>query len=172
MAKAKKDVFVNRALQRITMSAANTLTLQQVNFAVGIFQGVAIVLHRIKYYVGSTAWRETSGSTDSFQVGMTVSGQLADIAMTQAEVVDMHEITGVAAGTPANLLLPVLPILSDLTGLPGSGLLVAANPIYVAADSSGLTTAFTVDVEILFTFIELSDADYIELIQSRVQANI
>ena len=172
MAKMKKDSFVNRALQRITMSAANTLTFQQVNFAVGIFQGVAIVIHRIKYYIGSTAWRETILSTDSFQVGLTVSSQLSDIAMTHVEVIDQQEIIGVSTGTPDDFKQVMMPIVSDLSTLPMGGMLVAANPIYLAVASAGLTTAIVVDVDMLFTFIELSDADYIELIQSRVQANL
>ncbi len=172
MAKSKKDTFVNRALQRITMSAANTLTFQQVNFAVGIFQGVAIVLHRIRYYVGRSAPIEAIAATDTYTFGLTVSSQIADIAMTHVEVIDSIEVRGVVGGTPATLIQDRAPVITDFTTLPMGGMLVAANPIYLGVFSAGLSTALVVDVDILFTFIELSDSDYIELIQSRVQANL
>ena len=172
MAKMKKDLFVNRAIQRVTMSAANTLTFQQVNFAVGAFQGVALLVHRLIYHVGYTAIDEILGADDLFMVAMTTSAQIADIRLTHIEVVDQWEMFAYISGTPANEIPTFNRIESDFTSLPGGGLILPANPIYIAMSSSGLVVAGTCDVEIMFTFRELSDADYIELIQSRVQANI
>ena len=172
MAKVKKDIYVNRAIQRVTMSAVNVLTFQKLNFAVGIFQGVAILIHRIIYHIGTLSWDELANVGDLFQVAMTVSDQLSDIAMTHIEVIDEHEYVAYLNGVPANAIPTPTRIITEFSNLPGGGMIVAANPIFLAMNSATLVTAGVCDVELLFTFIELSDADYIELIQSRIQANV
>ncbi len=172
MAKAKADRFVNRAIQRVTMSAANTLTFQQVNFAAGIFQGVAVLLHRVIFHVGATAWRELVGLTDSFAVALTVSQQIADLNMTNAEVIIRRQFICTIVGAVVSMVQRQEEVEVDLSNLPGGGILIPANPIFVAMISANLTTPGVCDCEMLFTFKELADADYIELIQSRVQANI
>ena len=172
MAKVRKDIFVNRAIQRITMSAANTLTFQQLNFAVGVFQGVALVIHRIVYHIGVTAWHETVAITDSFVVAMTVSQNISDLNMTNIEIVDRHEVTAIVVGAVVGLVHTQSEVIADFSTLPEKGLIIPANPVFLAMTSAGLATAGISDCEIYFTFRELSDADYIELIQSRVQANV
>ncbi len=172
MAKLKKDLYVNRAIQRLTQSAPNALTFQQINFAVGVFQGIALVIHQVKYHIGYLAYHELLTNAEAFQFGLTVSSQIGDLNMTHIEVIDRHErimsLTGVAAN--ATVIDPVA--ISDFTQLPAGGILIPANPLYIACGSMGLTTAVNVDCEVLFTFKELADADYIELIQSRVQSNL
>ena len=173
MAKVKKDLFVNRAVQRITQSAANVLTFQQINFAVGVFQGVALILHKLLYHVGLSAWQEMITNAESFRVGLAVSSQIADIAMTHVEVINVQERCVSLAGVAANLVGPIDQVITaDFSPLPGGGILIPANPVYLAVSSAGLTTPVVCDLDMLFTFRELSDADYIELIQSRVQANL
>lgn len=172
MAKMKRDVFVNRAIERVTMSAANTLTFQQINFAAGIFQGVAVLLHRVTFNIGLTAYREMVAVNDSFTVALTVSRQLADLNMTNAEIIVRRQRAAILVGAIVNLIHTSDDITVDLTQLPGGGILIPANPIYLAMLTTSLTTEGVCDCEILFTFKELADADYIELIQSRVQANL
>ena len=172
MAKVRKDQFINRAIQRIVMSAANTLTFQQINFAVGVFQGVALIIHRIVYHVGYPAFDELLQVDDVFQIGLSVSNQITTLAMRNPEMIDQHEIFAYVQGVATVSEPHASRLITDFSALPGGGMLVAANPIYIAMDSFAVTSALDADVEILFTFKELSDADYIELIQSRIQANI
>ncbi len=167
-----KDVFVNRAIQRLTQSAPNVLTFQQVNFAVGAFQGIALLIHRVKYHVGATAFEELLVAADSWKIGLTVSANISDIAMTHIEVIDVQERTAGGAGILNDFAVFDQVLVEDFGDLPGGGMLIPANPVHLACSSAGLTTGIVADVEILFTFKELVDADYIELIQSRMQANV
>ncbi len=166
-----KDLFSNRALEDITMSAINTLTFKKVNFAVGVFQGVALILHQVKYHFLSSVMLEFVGS-DEMQVGLTVSDRVDDLVMDSIEVIDSHELVAVEHGVPANATLYKTPIVSDFTGLPGGGMLLPANPIFLAMMTLGFAAVGRAQVELIFTFKELSDKDYIELMQSRIQANI
>ncbi|KKK87382.1 hypothetical protein LCGC14_2753800 [marine sediment metagenome] len=172
MAKQRKDIFINRAIQRLTMTGVNVLSFQQLNFAVGVFQGVALVIHRIIYHIGLQAWRETQSDADSFIVALTVSQNINDLNMTNIEIIDRHEYTGVVVGAVVSLLHAKIEVVSDFATLPEGGIIIPANPVFLGMSSAGLTTAGVIDAEIYFTFRELGDADYIELIQSRVQANV
>ena len=172
MAKVKRDLYVNRAMVRCTQSAANTLTFAKVNFAVGVFQGIALLIHKIAYHVSAGAIQGIVTNIDNFQVALTMSNQITDLTYARPEIIDSRELFGVLAGVAANLILVDNLIESDMSMLPGGGMLVPANPIYLGMDSNALATAHFVDVVIFFTFKELSDSDYIELMQSRIQANI
>ena len=172
MAKIMKDLFSNRAIARNTMSAANTLTFKQVQFAVGIFQGVAIVIHKVNYFLEKAITGAIMEATDQMFMGLTVSNQTADISMDNIEVVDLHIISVIPHGTAASAELIYSPLVSDFTGLPSGGMLLPANPIFVALQTDGFVSPAVVDCETIFTFKQLTDKDYIELMQSRIQANI
>ena len=172
MAKQKIDQFANKAYQRVTMSAANTLTFEEVNFAAGIFQRIALVIHRVIFQPGNALWNSLVASTDVAQVALTVSNGITDIAMTHAEIIARMEWVGYANGTPASGAVVRGDHLIDFSAFPGGGMIVPASPLYVAMATSGMGAAMNCDVEIDFTFTELADADYIELIQSRVKANL
>ena len=172
MAKAKRDMFINRAMLRCTQTGTNVLTFAQLNFAVGVFQGIALVINRIEYHVSAAAFQGVVENTDNFQVALTMSNQITDITYARPEVIDSRQVFGHLTGVGANLQLVDNRIKTELSSMPGGGLLVPANPIYLAMASAGLTSFKFVDVVVFFTFKELSDSDYIELMQSRVQANI
>jgi len=171
VSRAKKDMFVNHALERITMSAANTLTYQQLNFGVGQFQGVALVIHRIEYWISYATLQGLQATTDLIQIALTQSSNLGDLNMTHPEIIDEVLASGQGASLEPHYV-PGSNFTKDFTNLPGGGLLVAANPIFIGMTTAGMGAAGSADVKIYFTFKELADKDYIELIQSRIQANI
>jgi len=172
MAKAKIDTYPNKALERVTETAANTLTFQEVNFAAGVFQRIALVIHRVVYSISEVAWDNLVDNTDTVFVALTVSNGINDLAMTHPEIVDSVKLSGFSSGTPATGLPLLDMVIHDLSGLPGGGWIIPASPVYIAMDSGGIGAALNCDVEIDFTFIELADADYIELVQSRIKANV
>lgn len=172
MAKQKRDLYANKAIQRVTMSAANTLTFQPVNFAVGAFQGVALLIHRVNFNPSYGGMQELVANTDIMMGALTVSSVIADIAPTHPEIVAGFQRVGMVSGAPATGMIIENPIVQDFSNLPGGGILIPANPVYVAMWTSGFVALTNMDVVIDFTFVELSDADYIELLQSRIQSNI
>lgn len=172
MAKATKDLFINRALETITMSAANTLTFQKINFAVGVFQGVALIIHRINYHFLSSVYTELVANDDELTVALTVSNVLSDLAMDNIEVIDQKTIVCDIYGAGSGAEKWVSPLSTDYGTLPMGGILLPANPIYIAMTTLNFIGAVSCQTEILFTFKELSDKDYIELMQARSLANV
>jgi len=169
MAKTKKDEYGNVAFGQVTCSAANTLTFSAIQLAVGTFQGVALVLHRISYFPGSVTLRELVAATDDLSMGLTASNRLTamyDIA--DPAVIDCKTIVGVGVAVEPH----VLPYVSDFSGLPGGGKIMTANPLYCGINTTGAVAASTMRVQLDFTFLELADKDYIELIQAQLPANI
>jgi len=169
MAATKKDQFSNVAFGDVTCSAANTLTFSAIQLAVGTFQGVALVLHRILYYPSDASLRELVAATDGLQLALTSSNRLTQIyQIDDPAIIDRKNICGIAAGVEPFLL----PFVSDFSSLPGGGKIIAANPLYVGIQTAGAAAASNYRAQLDFTFIELADKDYIELIQAQLPANI
>ena len=137
MGKVTADKFANVAFADITQSAINTLGLEPVRFAVGIFQGVGLIIHRILYYPTSATARQVVGATDNISFGLTTTDAITAIDdITQPSIIDRHTLLGVGVNVE-----PVkIPFITDWTQLPGGGRILPANPIYLALDSGGLAT--------------------------------
>jgi len=158
------------AFGSVTLSAANTLTFDQVSFAVGLFQGVAMLMHRILWKPASAFLRELTANTDQCIFALTTTNRLTTLEdSTDPSVIAYYKIVGMGAGVE-----PIhLPLITDFSTLPGGGKLVAANPIFLAAVSSGYAAALgPVLAQIDFTFVNLSDAQYLEVLQAQFPANI
>lgn len=167
--KAKKDSYANIGYGTVTMSAANTLTFSQIQFAVGLFQGIAILLHRVLWYPTNTSCREMVAATDDMQLAITTSNRLTAIAdVAEPAVVALKRIIGVGVAVEPW----TLPLVTDYTMLPGGGKLIPANPIYLAMVTVGAVAASAAKAHLEFTFVELQAADYLELIQAQYPANI
>lgn len=171
MAKAKKDIYVNRAFVSLTMSAANIITFQQLNFAVGVFQGIALKLVRIHYYIHSGVAGEMVLAADRLYMGMTLRDDLATLNPTNQSVIDQH-FFALNANATAEAVLFGSPIVTDFSGLPEGGLLLPANPIYVAMVTAGFAAAGGIDVVLYYQFVQLSDREAIELLQTIIPGNV
>jgi hypothetical protein len=64
------------------------------------------------------------------------------------------------------------PMVRDMSTLPGGGMITPANPLFVGMTSTGFANPASLRIMIDFTFIELADRDYLELLQSQFPANI
>ena len=172
MAKQLIDQFPNRALVGITMSAANTISFEQIRFGIGLFQGVALILHRVEYYPDLTSIRECVAVADEMQVALTARDDLTSLYPTIQNVISCIQIVPLMVGAVVSLTLEGLPIVHDFTGMPGGGMIIPANPLFLAMDSTGFAGAGISRVILYFTFKSLADKDYLELLQTMVPANI
>ncbi len=171
MAKTKSDLFTNLAFGTVQMSAVDTLTFNLIQFGVGIFQGVAMILHRILYFPSVASVRELVANNDEMHIALTTSNRLASITdVSQPAIIDRKSIISKVGGAAYNEL--ELPLMQDFTRLPGGGKLVACNPIYAAMSTAGAAAASQCTIRLDMTFKELSDAEYLELIQSQYPANV
>jgi hypothetical protein len=163
------DKYANVAYGLVTMSAANTLTFAQINMGMGIFQRTAMLLHRVLFYPTLPSMRELVAATDDLCVAIVTSNRLTAIYdVTEPSIITTRRIIPLGAAT--NIV--ELPIISDFTMLPSGGKLIAGNPIYLAAYTGGAAAASIVRCQLDFTFVELADADYLELVQAQYPANI
>ena len=164
-----KERFANIGLVTTTMSAANTLTFGTIQMAAGMFQGIAMIIHRVLWWPYTATVREIVAATDSLQMAITNSNRITTIAdATDPAIVAMKRIVAVAA----NVASVELPLVSDFTALPGGGKITAANPLYLAVSSGGFAAAGIVAAQLEFSSTELSDADYLEVLQAQFPANV
>lgn len=169
MAKASTDKYANTAYGVVTMSAANTLTFSQINMGMGIFQRTAMLLHRCLWSPTAPSLRELVAATDHLDMALVSSNRLTTISdLTDPAVIAAIRLVAIGVAVETR----TLPIISDFTTLPGGGKLIAGNPIYVGAMTGGAAAASVVRVQLDFTFVELSDSDYLELVQAQYPANI
>jgi hypothetical protein len=169
MAQGKVDAYANKAFGELTLSAANTLTFAQIQMGVGLFQGTALIVHRIKWSPHKATCRELVAATDSLYMALTTSNRLASIYdVSEPAIIDRKAVIGVGA----DVALIELPFVSDFTSLPSGGKLVPANPLWVAGVTDGFAAAAVLRVEIEFTFVELKSDQYLELLQALYPANI
>ena len=169
MAKAKMDRYSNRAIERTTMTAVNTITYSQIRFGVGIFQGIALVIHRVEWYPSVGSLRELVAASDQLDFAITSTDGLAVITdILEPSILVLKNL----AGLGVNVEFIELPFISDFSKLPGGGLILPPNPLFLCVNTQGAVAASSVGCLIYFTFLELTDKDYIELIQASIPANI
>lgn len=175
MAKARsgrQDVYPNRALFNVTLSAANTLTFQQIRFGMGLFQGTAIIVNRIDWHLDMVTVHEIITNGDEVRMALTNRDDITALAMDNMNVLAMNEVTAIVVGTVVGIMHFRNPIVQDFSNLPGGGLIIPANPLFIGAVSLGITAAITVQAVMYYQTKVLADADYIELVQSLIPLNI
>lgn len=172
MPAAAVDLFPNRALQGMTMSGADTLSFEQIRFSVGLFEGIAIVVHKIAYYPQLATLILMVANTDYIIMGLTTRDDLSSILATNQNVIDTRMINPVIVGSVVGINHIETPFVSDFSTMPGGGMIIPANPLYLAMDSGGLGSAGVMRAIIYYTFKKLTDKDYLELLQTMVPANV
>lgn len=160
------DVYANFAIVTVTESAANTLTFQKLDAGINLFSKVGWLISRIEWYIGGSLG-QFNGTGDQLTVGLTQSNTIASVVPTEPGVLARLKIQRIDLGAAASGNFFLDPILQDFTSLPGGGLIVLPNPIYIGAQGSGLAAATTVTGRIWYNNVTLSDADYFELLQLR-----
>lgn len=161
------DAYVNRAFIEVTMSAANTLTFEQIRFSVGTFEGYAILLHQIHFYPTETSLRELVAATDDMTIAVVTRDSLTSLDPTEQSVISVMKICSVAAGVESY----TLPLVMDFTALPEKSILIAPNPLYIAMTTSGAVAASKLRAVMYYRFKKLSAAQALELLQMMIPAN-
>lgn len=164
---ARKDKYPNIINVSVTMSAANTLTFQEVDLGFGQFERVGVLLSRMEMHPENGVIDELVAAADVFNMAISADNQLADINADERAVIDTHRLKAQVAGTAGTLNLVKLPLVVDYSNLPGGGMLIAPRPLYVGITSAGFASARLCIFRLYFTILKLQDADYFELLESR-----
>ncbi len=168
----RTDLYPNRAIQAVTLSAANTLTFAQMRFGFGVFGGTAIVLHRMEFHLPVAAMNGLVANTDAIRLAITNRDDLTALSPTNMNVLIFKELTTTMVGAVVGIQVNEGPILVDLARLPGGGMIIPPNPLFFAMVSEGLAAAISATLVMYYTTLTLTDADYVELVQSLIPVNI
>ncbi|GAI82269.1 unnamed protein product, partial [marine sediment metagenome] len=164
---AGQDKYANVLTEKITMSAANTLTFQEVNIGLSLFDKAGILISRIEYQPtgGTIADLETTG--DLIGMAVATSDNIANLGVDQAAVVTYKSLIRLDLGTAAAGWIFELPLVQDFSQLPGGGILITPKPWYIAMESGGLAAAGICTVRFFFTVVKLTAEMYFELLETR-----
>lgn len=163
-----KDFYANMAYIAVTESAANTLTTQKLESGYSVLGNRGWVIHRIDYYIGdSLSQCADNGDTFVFGICTQPSTAYTTWSVGLASVIDFNQEVYYEQGTPANFLYMDYRVIRDFTELPGGGLIVAPNPLYLATKGTGLAAAGAIQARIFFSEIDLDADMYRELFQAR-----
>ena len=160
------DKFANIANLEITESGANTLTFQELKTGAGIFEKMAMVIHRIEYMTTGVVWNLPTDGADALNCALVTSNQITTLAKDKAQVIDLLKVVAMTAGTPANKIILALPIVPDLASLPGGGLIVPATNLYGAALGVSVASASYWRMTLYFTYKELKGEEFWELVEA------
>lgn len=167
MAGSKVDKFVNVLQQTITMSDANTITFQEINVGLNVFDKVGMLIHRVEVAISTASMNEMIVNGDVFRFSIVTSNLLSSITLEQPAVVDSVNLNVIPHGTPASAELFQNPIILDYNTLPGGGILITPKPLYLALDTSGFSVPGSATVRFMFTIVDLKPEEYFELLEAR-----
>jgi len=161
------DKFVNIVNVPLVMSAANTITFEEINIGLNLFDKVGLLLTRLEFDPVTATLQDLDSDGDSMIMGLTSSANLTSLVIEQAEVIDQVSLVRVDAGAAANFHIVRRPITHDFSTQPGGGLLVPPKPLYAAGFSAGMTVAGYFFLRLYFIIYKLNDAEYLELLETR-----
>ena len=158
------DVYANVAHIKVTESGANTLTYKKLETGISLFEKMAWVIARIEYYWLANAM---SAAADGLTMAIMTSDNPTDITPDQVAVIDMTQSVRSDFGTAANGWVFDYPIIRDFSQLPGKGLIVPPNPLYLAARGLSQSAAQVLEARIYYTAVQLKGDEFWELVEAR-----
>jgi hypothetical protein len=161
-----QEKFCNIAYNSVTESAANTLTFNKLETGISIYEKVGWLINRIEYYI-STASAVFAADADGLKVGWSTSDGLTSWDESNSAWFDLMQFARVDYGTAGSGFVVEKPFVKDLSTLPGGGLLVPPNPLYLGAQGISLGAAQTVEARVFYTVIQLKQEEFWELVEMR-----
>jgi len=169
MAKASTtDKFANIAFLSVTESAANTLTFSQLQLANNLLsEKAAIIIHRAEFLLIPLVTIFNS-SGDNLKIALTLTDRITDIGdLSQPEILFAEKFSRDDLGAAASGLYLRQPFIRDFTELPGGGIIVPADRLYIGAQGNGCAAAAYATMRLYYTVMPLQVTDYWELIEAR-----
>lgn len=159
--------YCSQAVLTTTESSAGTLTFQKIETGLSVYDKIGWVINKIKWFLGTSTLQQFNGTNDLLTMALTMSNQLTALAQNNPAIVAAKWLQRTDLGTAASGDFHQLDIEDDFSTLPGGGLLILPNPIYLAVIGTSLAAAVTVTARLFYQAIELTDADFTNLVQAR-----
>jgi len=162
------DKFANIAHLQCTEGSAGTLAFAQLAMANTLMsERFAMIIHRADITI-SNIHSQFNASGDTASYALCLSDRVSNITdLSQPEVLFAGQVTRVDIGTAASGLFYQRPLEMDFSRLPGGGILVPADRLYLGVLGTSLVAALTVAMRIYYTVMPLDTSDYWELIEAR-----
>jgi len=158
------DQFANVIYGSVTESAAGTLTFTKLETGYGSLNRVGWVVHKLEFYLAVGMSSLIIDNADAIQMAVTKSNLISSVTLDQAAVIDLCQMQ-FSYRTSVGFAMDMQPIIRDFTMLPGGGKLVLPYPLFLAVKGISLASAVTVATRISFTEQELTDKDWLELVE-------
>lgn len=162
----EKDTFVNQAYLSVVESSANTLTFSKLETGVSIHEKVGWVIARLDYDLSITA-ANFGAEGDRVSFGISTSSAITTATLAQSAVIDYNTITRRDLGTAASGMFLRMPVFKTFADLPGGGILVPPNPLFIWTLGAGLGTPMTIQARMFYVVRQLKLEDFWELVELR-----
>lgn len=169
----KVDQYAQVAYMQVTVPIAGTLTfalLQISKFALDVPKlGLKIARLEIDVssWIANCLAHAGAATIDNLSVGLSVSNLVSTLAYSNPEVVYV-QANSCYFGSNVGVDFKIDPIIkADFTGFPGGGILIPADRLYLAGQSSNVGAATTVSARMWYTVVPLDANGYLELIEQR-----
>jgi len=164
--KKTMDKYANLAAMTLNESSANTNTFEKFDFPFSIMDKVGLLISRVEYWFTSLVYLDSS--TDYVVGALTVSKNTSSLTdIEDPTIIDSMRVLRQDLGTAASGFFFTQPFTRDFSTLPGGGLLVAPNPLYLAVGSYNAGGVVGVSFRMYYTAVELSPEEYWQLVESR-----
>ena len=161
-----EDKYVNQAYLSVVESALNTLTFSKIETGISIHEKVGWLISRIDYFF-QTGPAQFGADGDALDYGISVMDTLTDVGPRLAAIVDSNTLTRQDWGVAASSEMRQLPVTRNFADLPGGGLLIPPNPVYIYARGTALAGPHTVAARLFYTMRQLKTEDFWELVEQR-----
>jgi len=162
---ATKEKWSQIGYLTVTESAANTLTFAGLSVFSNVLGQKGMIIHRIQYVLDDSVVNAFSANADGFVFGLAGTDDNTSIYLYDPEIYDYNNVITLQ-GTFVGFTLFRNPVEKSYEYLPGGGLLVPADRLYIFAKGTGFGVAGKVSVRFYFTLVDLAAAEYLELAQS------
>jgi len=159
--------FVDKAIITLTQSGANALTFEQLHFGLSIKDKYGLIIRKIEFAIAQGTVSLMTATADAVSCALVRSNTITDLSLSQPQVIDRADFVRMDFGTAGSAQFwESPPLVRDFTNMPGGGLIVPPDPIYVAMDSSGLASAGTLTTRIFYNLAQLKPEEYWQLVES------
>jgi hypothetical protein len=167
MAVKSSDQYANIAFLKVTESAANTLTWARLQLANTLLtEKTAVLIHRADVQLDHH-FTILSANTARITAVVSVSDRITDIRdLSQPEILLQIEYQRIDA-TAVSTHVIKQPEILDFSSLPGGGILVPADNLFVGIKGLTAGAAGLVSVRLYYTVKALKTEEYWDLIEAR-----
>ncbi len=160
------DKYVNQAFLSVLESAANTLTFKKLETGSSIHEKVGWLLSRMDYNV-DVLGANFGAENDAYLYGIAVSDQFTAVSYENNAIIDLNIVKRTDFGTAASAVIRQMPHTKTFADLPGGGIIIPPNPIYIFGMGENLTSALLVEARMFYTVHSLKTEDFWELVEAR-----